>query len=374
MTSDVYIRLRDHLDKMPVAYPKTESGVELRILERLFTVEEAEVTLCLSALPEPLERIYRRANPLGFPREKVEKLLDGLLSKGVIHGTQIDNEPHYSKSIFVVGMYEHQLKNLTKEFQQEFLQYIDEGFAEALHTKKTTQLRTIPINVNILPERKVGTYDSARDLILESEGPFAVMDCICRKGMDLLEKPCSQTKIRETCLTFGDVAQTFVKREMARFVSQEEMLSLLEQADEEGMVVQPQNSRNPAFICCCCGCCCGVLTSAKRFPRPAEYFSTNYYVEVDPDLCQECGTCATRCQMEALQVEGTATKVDLDRCIGCGLCVSTCPSGAITLREKETETIPPKDMGDLYKRIMVERFGAWGVAKVVGKKLLGMKV
>jgi len=373
MRNVVYIKLREHLDRMPVGYPATDSGVEIRLLEHLFTVEEAQVALCLSALPEPLEHICRRAGQLKFTQEEVENILEGLLDKGVIEGQRIEDKMHYSKSIFVVGMYERQLKKLTKDFQQDFVQYANEGFAEALHTKKTTQLRTIPINVSVIPERHVGTYDVAKDTILKSEGPFAVMDCICRNGMDLLEQPCSQTDVRETCLTLGNVAQRCIEREMARPVSQDEMLSLLERADEEGMVLQPQNSQEPGFICCCCGCCCGVLTTAKRFPRPAEYFTTNYFAEIDAELCIECGTCSTRCQMEALS-NGGPVKVLLDRCIGCGLCVSTCPSGAVTLSKKETETIPPKDMRQLYKKIMVERFGTWGLAKILGKKLLGMRI
>jgi len=78
--------------------------------------------------------------------------------------------------------------------------------------------------------------------------------------------------------------------------------------------------------------------------------------------------------MDAFKVEGTTSAVVKERCIGCGLCVTTCPSGALELRQKKTTSAPPKNMGELYKRIMVERFGAWGVAKVVGKKLLGMKI
>jgi hypothetical protein len=46
--ADVYRRLQRHLDELPVGYPATASGVELRILERLFTPEEAEVALALS--------------------------------------------------------------------------------------------------------------------------------------------------------------------------------------------------------------------------------------------------------------------------------------------------------------------------------------
>ena len=38
---DVYTRLREHLDRLPAGFPATESGVELRILKRLFTPDEA---------------------------------------------------------------------------------------------------------------------------------------------------------------------------------------------------------------------------------------------------------------------------------------------------------------------------------------------
>jgi hypothetical protein len=62
----------------------------------------------------------------------------------------------------------------------------------------------------------------------------------------------------------------------ARFIGQQEMLQLLDAADREGLVLQPENTKTPLFVCCCCGCCCGVLGSAKRFPRPADYFSANF--------------------------------------------------------------------------------------------------
>jgi len=39
---DVYARLREHLDELPAGFPATETGVELRILHRLFTPEEAD--------------------------------------------------------------------------------------------------------------------------------------------------------------------------------------------------------------------------------------------------------------------------------------------------------------------------------------------
>ena len=52
---DLYRKLQRHLDRMPVAFPPTESGVEIRILQRLFTPDEARMALCLSAIPERLD-------------------------------------------------------------------------------------------------------------------------------------------------------------------------------------------------------------------------------------------------------------------------------------------------------------------------------
>ena len=126
---------------------------------------------------------------------------------------------------------------------------------------------------------------------------------------------------------------------MARFITQEEALEILERSEEAGLVPEPDNSQRPLAICNCCGDCCGVLTNIKRHPRPAELVVSNYYAEVDEDLCCACETCLDRCQMEAISMgeEGVAV-VNLDRCIGCGLCVTTCDTGAMSLKSK------PEDM------------------------------
>ena len=43
--SQVYRDLQKHLDRLPISYPSTESGVEIRILKHLFTPEEAKIAL-----------------------------------------------------------------------------------------------------------------------------------------------------------------------------------------------------------------------------------------------------------------------------------------------------------------------------------------
>jgi len=52
--ADVYERLRERLDMFPQGFPKTEGGVELEVLQHLFTPEEAEIMLHLGPRPEKL--------------------------------------------------------------------------------------------------------------------------------------------------------------------------------------------------------------------------------------------------------------------------------------------------------------------------------
>jgi hypothetical protein len=41
--------------------------------------------------------------------------------------------------------------------------------------------------------------------------------------------------------------------------------------------------------------------------------------------------------------------------------------------ENPQPKVPPDDTRALYLRLLQERYGAWGMAKLAGRKLLGMK-
>jgi electron transport complex protein RnfB len=370
---DVYRKLQRHLDRMPVPFPPTESGVEIRMLKRLFTPGEARVVLALSMIPEPAGVVHRRIRR-EMSLEKLREALENMAERGLIVRLSGAGEPRYGKSPLVVGFYEAQVNRLTEAFERDFVQYLDEAFGAALHSQRTQQMRTVPINQPIpLPDRPVARHDDISDYVRACEGPFAVMNCICQQGKDLVSEPCRVTGDREHCLTFGSAARMMVERGIGRSISRDEMLAFLQRADRDGLVLQPQNTQRPLFVCCCCGCCCGVLTTAKKLPRPAEFFGTNYHAEVASDACQECGTCATRCQMEAASDGDGPATVDLSRCIGCGLCVSTCPSGAMRLVAKPHEKVPPEDMAKLYMQMYRERYGPLGLVAAVGRKMLGLK-
>ena len=375
MEPDIYRRLQRHLDQSPVPFPETESGVEIRLLKHLFDETEANIALKLSAVPESLDRIISRFKEGEITKETLQEKLDNLAARGAIMGVSHPEKGRmYQKAPLAIGMFEFQVDRITREFAEDFFRYEEEGFAKAFLGVKTKQMRTIPVNVDVKPEFVIGSYDNARTIIERSPGPFAVMNCVCRQAREKMGEKCRQTDIMETCFTLGDSARYMMGMGVARELSREEINELVTRAEREGMVLQPANTRDPGFICCCCGCCCGVLTAAKKFPSPVEFFHTNFYASIDPELCTACGECMELCQMEALISVNNHTEVLRSHCIGCGVCLNACASEAITLVKKEEVTVPPKDKDEMYRRMVMERFGLFGALRFMGKAVLGKKI
>jgi len=61
MADDIYYRLRDLLDTIPSGFPSTPDGVEIRILKKIFSEEEAEITTKLMMRYETAQTIAGRA-------------------------------------------------------------------------------------------------------------------------------------------------------------------------------------------------------------------------------------------------------------------------------------------------------------------------
>jgi Na+-translocating ferredoxin:NAD+ oxidoreductase subunit B len=352
----VYRELQQDLDRMPVGFPATESGVEIRILKQLFTPLEARIAVRVGMLPETVAVIQRRLKD-GLSCESLTEALERMAYCGLIRSESVEGELRFGKLPFVIGIYEGQVDRMSPELARDLMEYFEHGLGQAIRPKATTQLRTVPVNRPIEVERGVAQYDDIRAAVSRCEGPFAVMNCICRQAQDLAGEPCRQTGVRENCLTMGAAARVMLDHGRARPIDRERMTQLLDDADREGLVLQPQNTRNPLFVCCCCGCCCVALKAGKMLERPVEFFSANYFAEVKSGECEACGTCISRCQMDAVSMRDSAASVDRMRCIGCGLCVSTCPSGSMRLHLKPQPAAPPRNTEALYAKIYRERYG-----------------
>jgi electron transport complex protein RnfB len=335
MSDDVYTQLARFLDNLPGGFPATESGVERKILQRLFTPEEAGLALHLSLIEETPRVIAHRAKR---PVDEVAAALAEMERKGLTYARHKKGEdPLYAAIPFVVGIYEFQLNKMDAELAGCFEEYIPH-IIDFDVWKRAPLLRTIPVGESITPEVEIMPYEQAEELI-RGQTKFSVAPCVCRQEQQLLGHGCD--KPMETCLSFGSGADFYVRNRMGRYITEEEALGILALAEKSGLVLQPAASMEGAFICCCCGCCCGVLTNLKRHPHPAEIAHTPFVAVLDEDLCDGCQLCLDRCQMEALQPSNGVVAIDVGRCIGCGLCVTACLNQAVSLMRKPDDQQRP---------------------------------
>jgi electron transport complex protein RnfB len=354
--SDIYRLLQQHLDQQPVGFPATRQGADLRLLQRLFTTDEAKLALHLSYKPTPVAAIAERAGA-EFPDGQMERLLDSLLMKGAIGRKTKEGVYHWHLLPLWLGMYEAQDGQPTPEFVADADAYMQSmEYKMSIFAVRPSQMRTIPINKSIDVEHHIATYDRIRVIIEKAPGPFVILQCTCRQVMLMKDKPCAHSSRSETCLIINDMAENALCRGRGREITRQEVLEILEQNENDGLVLQTANEQEPEFICSCCGCCCGWLRFQKSLPRPSEHWTSSFSAEVSSEDCARCGECVARCQVNAITLpeQGSAV-VELGRCIGCGLCIPTCSPGAIQLKNKTLESIPPKTREELNDKIQENR-------------------
>ena len=342
---DIYHRLARYLDTLPAGFPPTPSGLEIQILKKLFTREEAGLALHLTLLNDRPGEIARRA---GKSKSQVDELLAEMANKGLISSSrQKDGETTYAISQFVVGFYEDQVNRLDKEMAELFEAYGPIWFKEG-PWKKLPQIRTIPINQAIPITSEVMPYEQARE-ILGSKEHIAVRNCVCRQERELLDEGCH--KPMETCLSFDSAAVNTVETGKGRMITLDDAFEIIEKAQAAGLVLQPANSKNPIFMCTCCDCCCGVLRQIKKEDNPRDFVANPFVIQHTNDLCINCENCVEICPMDALitNPEGNVHLLQA-RCIGCGLCISVCPTAAVKMTRKPAAEQPrtPKTTTNTY--------------------------
>lgn len=343
MAAQIYSRLREQMDQYSTGFPATESGIELKILERLFTEDEARLYLDLSMLLETPESVSQRT---GRDTDATARMLEEMARKGTLFRFRRGDQPRYAAVPFVIGSYEFQLGRMDREFAEMVEAYFQEAMLPSL-AENIVPLRTLPVNRSLDIAHQVSSFPDAK-AIIRGKDKIAVADCICRKHQGLLDKGCG--KPSEVCILFGAHADYYVENGIARFIDQDEAVAILDTCEEAGLVNQPANMVNPGGMCNCCGDCCGVLRGLKQMPNPGEMVYNNYWASVEADACTACELCLDRCQMEAITMsEDDVAVVASDRCIGCGLCVTTCPSEAIqlVLKPEELWKAPPQDGKEL---------------------------
>ena len=369
-----YKALQKHLDTLPVGLPATLSGVERRLLKAMFSIDEARLALYMDWHFETAETIFNKAGtPLGLSREEVSDRLSTMEKKGIIFAKEVDGVWQYALHPLVIGMYEMQLPKMTPAFYLDLREYVTKIWGIEYLTSAIPQMRVVPVEKSITAEHNIATYDEVRKIIETTKKGISIAECICRKAKGMVGEPCQATNQKEACLGFQEFGEMYARNGWGRPISKEEALTRVDQAEKEGLVIQPSNEKAPQFICMCCGCCCGILEMMRTMPRPADFTASNYYVSLDTESCNGCGKCLRRCQMGAFTLRDKKAVLDVGKCIGCGLCVTTCKTTSLKLVKKDVETVPPANTEEMFETILAGKKGTVGRLVAATKGALSMK-
>ncbi len=351
MSSAIYERLADALDRLPNGFPRTPSRVEIQVLKKILSVDEASLVSQLSGGMEPIEAISRR---VGLTVQATRTRLWELAKRGLVWFDKQGGISRFRSAPFIVGIFEAQLENMDHEFAHLFEEYMAQGGAAGIMRPQPALHRVIPAQSTVKSEW-VLPYDDVRAILLKAR-TFNVRDCICRVQQDQIGRRCDLPL--RNCLSFSSVKRSPNPDD----ISQEEALAILDQAEEVGLVHTVSNvAKEFGYVCNCCGCCCGILRGITDWGIENSVAYANYFAAIDRDRCTGCGVCRERCQVRAISEKDGVSTVILKGCIGCGLCVSGCPSEAAKLYPKpESEMVhPPVD------------YATWEHQRLLNRGLIG---
>jgi ferredoxin len=333
---EIYRQLAQRLDALPNGFPPTESGVELRLLAKLFTPEEAALAASMRLTREPADAIAERAD---VDPERAYGTLKQMVRKGLIRLKRGEGRLLFGLMPFAVGFYEEQLPRMDEELATLVEAYFQETGGAGITQHPPALQRVIPVEESIPFELEIFPHERATQL-LENAKSWGVRDCICRVQQRLIGKGCDY--LVESCLVFAPVEGAFDHSEVDRAISKEEALQILREAEEAGLIHSTGNYVGPHFyICNCCTCCCGIMRGVAEFGVPTAIAKADFRAVVDAETCIGCGDCVERCQFEALSVPDAVCLVDEARCVGCGLCAAACPTGALRLERRPEGQVPP---------------------------------
>ena len=331
---DPYHLLARRLDELPNGFPPADDGAELRLLEKLFSPEEASLAAGLRLALETPDQIAER---LGIDDPALRDKLKSMARKGLIAAGRVESSLGFRLMPFVVGIYEMQVDRLDEELARMFENYYLQAFGKILQVQPAVH-RVIPVGESVRMDMEIHPYESAAGII-GSAAAWGVQDCICRKQKALVGDPCEHPV--DICMVLSEKPGAFDNSTMVKAQTQEEALATLRRAAQAGLVHSVSNSQSGvSYICNCCTCSCGILRGLAELGIANAVARSAFVNTLDDLLCMACEDCISACQFGALSMHDIVV-IDEARCVGCGVCVLTCPEGALHLKRRPAHEVKP---------------------------------
>lgn len=209
MTDDVYEHLADTLDRLPSGFPRTPSNIEISLLKKIFTPEEAWLAGQLCGDMESIEMIAERS---GLSVEEAIERLKEISKRGLVWSDTQNGKTRFRLAPFVIGIYEAQLESMDHEFAHLFEEYMVNGGAVGIMKPQPALHRVVPTQ-NSVKSEWILPYDDVRAILLAAKS-FCLNDCICRVQQDYIGRKCN-FPIR-ICLSFSSVERSPSQKDISR--------------------------------------------------------------------------------------------------------------------------------------------------------------
>lgn len=362
----IFRKLGQKIDHLPMRAPWNETFYEL--LKKLYSEKEADVVV---KMPYGLSDLNRIARVTKYESSELQKILEGLCSKGLVMDLWANDEYHYTPSPMMIGIFEFTMMRTgqsvdSKGLAHLFNQYLNanNGALYAMNARegnKVSVIRALPHleAINSSEYMEVLDYEKATSII-ESSEKFSVGICSCRHEKSHIGEKTCDVRL-EKCSSFNQGADYLIRHNLAKEVSKSEMLENLAESIEMKLVLCADNiKRNVTFLCHCCKDCCNTLAGISKFGYPNTVVTSSFIAKNDPGTCVGCGKCAEVCPIDAIKmipIDQPQTKkkkdaiIDTSICLGCGVCALSCNKGAVTLVKREKRVLHPETT---FERVILQ--------------------
>ncbi len=293
----------------------TENDPEYWGLAGVVTDEMAEVALSMKVrVPMTLEQVSKKCKK---SVEKTEELLKEMSVIGLIeyNWENADHHKQYILPMFVPGCAEFMMMNAPQVEEHPELADFFENMSRLPLEKVTPMvplggagigMHVIPVEKAIPATQESASVEHISYWLNKYKDKYAVGACSCRRQQRVRGEGTGDVE-GDFCIGVGDMADYLVETGKGRYIELDEVMEILQRAEDNGYVHQITNIDGEEKIFAICNCAIGVCNGL----RTSQLFNT-------PNMSRSA----------------YRASVDPKNCVACGRCVEVCPSGAAKLGQK----------------------------------------
>ena len=296
----------------------------MKILRLQFTPLEARLATQIGFKGGKLDELPEKT---GTEKGRLKRMLNTMADKGTMWIDPGKEDPTYrliplaAGGISETGLWCNIKFPFSVELGKALHEFMDDWARESL-SKIGVPVFPVWAAIAALPDDALPSENLAE--FIKDKEHWSISPCPCRLSHWLSEPGNHCQHILETCLHFGDMSRWTTEHGMARALTYEEAVELLQKSNEDGLI----HTLAGECVCNCCNDCC-IMARVVKLGAPA-YVPTPFWAQVDEETCDACKICAELCPMGAIEVDEFAY-VNQDVCLGCGVCVTACKPKSLQL-------------------------------------------